>query len=181
MVAALFGNGSSVYAYARLSYFLEAAQRRLIALLWIMYVDDGQLTEPCESGQAGQTLVQVFFEYMGMSLSPEKSQRLSREGVFLGIAHDPSTLVEKGYVLFWPKPEIILEIQDMFDQQEKLDRCTPADASGFVAYWDSAPWHSMDTSGEHTYSPTSSASTPIALHGRYPIPCAVPPNLEGCC
>ena len=58
MLAALFGNGSSVYAYARLSCFLEAAPRRMLSLLWAMYVDDGQLTEPSASKSEAQILVQ---------------------------------------------------------------------------------------------------------------------------
>ncbi len=45
MLAALFGQGSSVYSFERWSAFLEAAPRRLLWLLWVMYVDDGSLVD----------------------------------------------------------------------------------------------------------------------------------------
>ncbi len=45
MLAALFGQGASVFGFERWSAFREAAPRRLLWLLWVMYIDDGSLTD----------------------------------------------------------------------------------------------------------------------------------------
>jgi hypothetical protein len=170
MLAALFGNGSSVYAYARLSCFLEAIPRRLLHLLWTMYVDDGQLTEPTSGQKEAQELIHEFFEYMGMPLAPDKSKPLDPCGEFLGISHDLSYMPQHGYVEFWPKETLVEKVEGLLDSIESQRRCTPAEASklrgtlGFTAmaqyghvgrsylspfkqrqYTDVPPWHPSDT------------------------------------
>lgn len=72
MCAALFGEGSSVYGFARWNAFLEAAPRRLMQLLWAMYVDDGRLIDLAGAKGAGQNLIASFFEELGTPLAPAK-------------------------------------------------------------------------------------------------------------
>ncbi len=67
-LAALFGQGSAFFNFERWSAFLEAVPRRLLSLLWAMYVDDGQLTEPSASKGAGQELIHALFKEIGAGL-----------------------------------------------------------------------------------------------------------------
>ncbi len=52
--ALLFGWASSVWQFSRWSYFLEAASRRILALLHAHYVDDGNLVDLALARGAGQ-------------------------------------------------------------------------------------------------------------------------------
>ena len=106
MYAALFGHGSSVYSFERWSAFLEAAPRRLLWLLWVMYVDDGQLTDVAEAKGSGQALIHTFFEELGTGLSTEKREWMGKQGIFLGVAHDLEALPTDLDIAFWPKDAI---------------------------------------------------------------------------
>ncbi len=74
MYAALFGQGASVYAFARWSAFLEACPRRLLWILWTMYVDDGSLSDPQEAKGSGQAAIHTFFDLIGTGLSEDKRE-----------------------------------------------------------------------------------------------------------
>ena len=56
MWAALFGLGSAVYSFGRWSAFREALPRRLLHLLWSMYVGDGSSTDLEAAKGSGQEL-----------------------------------------------------------------------------------------------------------------------------
>ena len=87
MQAALFGQGSSVYSFERWSAFLEAAPRRLLWLLWVMYVDDGSLVGLASAKGAGQALIHEFFDAIGTGPSPDKREWMSQSSTFLGVEH----------------------------------------------------------------------------------------------
>ncbi len=170
MYAALFGQGASVYAFARWSAFLEACPRRLLWILWTMYVDDGSLSDPQEAKGSGQAAIHTFFDLIGTGLSEDKREWLSTESVFLGVAHDLAKLPTEGWIEFWPK-ETIIEALRSYIQTFKSERwCPPGLASkfrgiaGFAAqaqfgqlgrapmrpfkqrqYWDRAPWYTTNT------------------------------------
>ena len=67
-----------MFGFARWSAFLEAAPRRLIMLLWAMYVDDGRLIDLASAKGAGQKLIATFFEELGTPLAPAKHQKLAK-------------------------------------------------------------------------------------------------------
>ena len=69
MLACLFGGGSSVFNFGRWSAYLEAIPRRLLDLLWPMYVDDGQITDLQAAKGEGQVAVEEFFELSGAGMS----------------------------------------------------------------------------------------------------------------
>ena len=76
--AALFGEGSSVFGFARWSAFLEAAPRRMLFLLWSMYVDDGRLID-CKSAKGrGQHLVNELFKELGCPSRPPSTRQWRR-------------------------------------------------------------------------------------------------------
>ena len=78
-----------------------------------MYVDDGQLTEPSLSEATAQQLIERFFELMGMLLAADKRQDLDEEGLFLGIAHSFAEMAVTGDIVFWPRQEILDEVEKL--------------------------------------------------------------------
>ena len=165
MLAALFGQGSSVYSFERWSAFLEAAPRRLLWLMWVMYVDDGSLVDLAGAKGAGQALIHTFFDELGTGLSPDKRECMSKETTFLGVGNSFKRLQQTGRVLFWPKAAIEGELRAQMDKFMATEQCPPGDASkfrgvaGFAAeaqfgqlgkapmrpfkqrqYWDKPPW-----------------------------------------
>ncbi len=131
VLAALFGQGSAFFNFERWSAFLEAVPRRLLALLWAMYVDDGQLTDAEEAKGAGQALIHTFFEEIGAGLREDKRTWMSRESQFLGIQHDLRSLRNEGYISFWPREGITAELRAMMAQFRGSKKCTPGQAAKF--------------------------------------------------
>ena len=170
MLAALFGQGSSVYSFERWSAFLEAVPRRLLGLLWSMYVDDGSLVDLAQAKGSGQALLHAFFDAIGSGLSEAKRIWMSQESTFLGVVHSFVFLQAEGEVRFWPKEAIAEELRHQIQRFRASRRCTPGEASkfrgvaGFAAeaqfgnlgkcalrpfkqrqYWDKAPWYFTPT------------------------------------
>jgi hypothetical protein len=129
MWSLLFGYKSSVMSFNRLSRFFEAAPRRLLALLWSMYYDDGSLQELSTSKGAGQALVLRFFRLCGFDLSEAKRQLLGPTGEFLGLQHDVSRAVSKQVVLLQPTERLRQKVIDMVAERQDIDSTTPAQAS----------------------------------------------------
>ncbi len=165
MLAALFGQGSSVYSFERWSAFLEAAPRRSLWLLWVMYVDDGSLVDLQAAKGSGQALVHAFFDAVGTGLSPEKRAWMARKNTFLGVEHTLAEVPTHQHVKFWPKETIEQELRAQIKKFRATKACPPGDASkfrgvaGFAAeaqfgqlgkqplrpfkqrqYWDRPPW-----------------------------------------
>ncbi len=165
MLAALFGQGSSVYSFERWSAFLEAAPRRLLWLMWVTYVDDGSLVDLTAAKGSGQALIHEFFDAIGTGLSPEKRGWMSQQSTFLGVEHTFKDLVQRHVVSFWPKEAIEEVIRAQILEFRASRRCAPGEASkfrgvtGFASeaqfgqlgrapmrpfklrqYWDTPPW-----------------------------------------
>ena len=62
--------------------FLEAAGRVICALLWSMYVDDGNLVDLAKAEGSGQTLIGVLFAELG---TPPKA---SKQSVLVHVPQD---------------------------------------------------------------------------------------------
>ncbi|CAE8625797.1 unnamed protein product, partial [Polarella glacialis] len=58
-----------------------------------------------------------------------KSQKMAPTGVFWGLAHDLSEVLEKGHVKFWPKGSLITKVMDVTATAMKEDSLTPGEAS----------------------------------------------------
>lgn len=68
MHAALFGEGSAVYAFATWGAFLGAARRRTLFVLLLMCVDDGSLVDLQAAEGEGRAVVNGFFYEIGAPL-----------------------------------------------------------------------------------------------------------------
>ena len=73
--ATLFGLSSSVKHFARWSHSLQAIARRIIQLMWSMYVDDGSLVDAEAARESGQQAAASMFQDMGTQLAVEKRKR----------------------------------------------------------------------------------------------------------
>ncbi len=130
VLAALFGQGSAFFNFERWSAFLEAAPRRLLWILWTMYVD-GQITDLREARGTGQEVIHVFFEENGAGLKADKREWTSLSSLFLGVERDLADLPETERVAFWPREGIITEMEVSMDRFQAKDQCFPGDAAKF--------------------------------------------------
>ena len=131
VLVALFGQGSAFVNFERWSAFLEAAPRRLLWLLWTMYVDDGQITDAQAAKGTGQELAHVFFEKIGAGLKEGKRVWMCMQSLFLGVEHDFTELPSSRSVPFWPREGITAEIEKMMDDFSSTEQCPPGSAAKF--------------------------------------------------
>ena len=96
-----------------------------------MYVDDGQLTDVQEARGSGQALIHTFFDELGTRLSADKREWMAKQGIFLGIAHDLTTLLEEHDISLWPKEALEAELRKYIKQFRSTRQCPPGDASKF--------------------------------------------------
>ena len=139
--AMLFGLSSSVMNFMRWSAFLEAAARRVAALLHTMYVDDGNLGDLGLAKGSGQVLLNVLFSELGTPSASAKQQRMAATGAFLGVDHDVSRAFEgRGAVSFWPKASMIDKIKGLLAEHRARNSLTPAEASKLrgILQWSSS-------------------------------------------
>ena len=96
-----------------------------------MYVDNGQLTDVQEARGSGQALIHTFFDELGTGLSADQREWMAKQGIFLGIAHDLTTLLEEHDISFWPKEALEAELRKYIKQFRSTRQCPPGDASKF--------------------------------------------------
>ena len=109
-----FSLPNAVASFSRWSRLAEAICRRLLAILFSMYFDDGTLQDWRSSAVKAQASLSELMVLMGFPWAEAKTQRCSSEGDFLGLEHDVGK-AHKGVLTFWPmlmlieKAEHILE------------------------------------------------------------------------
>ena len=75
MGALLFGFSASVMQFARWSRFLEAFARRVLALMWAMYVDDSNIIDFASGKGSAQKLGRDIFGSLGVPLAEHHRAR----------------------------------------------------------------------------------------------------------
>lgn len=129
--AMLFGFSSAVVGFGRWSRFLESLGRRVLALLWSMYVDDGNLTDGDVARGTGQQLIGYAFRRLGTPFADAKRSPMQALGSFLGVDHDMSKAITHGTVTFEPAARLLTKAVAQLDSMVETDLCTPAMASKF--------------------------------------------------
>ena len=129
--AMLFGFSCSVIQFGRWSRFLESFSRRILALLWSMYVDDSTLTDAAKAKGAGQQLAGYAFARIGTPFAPVKQHLMAPSGCFLGVNHDLSMVALKGIVAFEPSAKLLEKALTQLEEMAATNCCTPAMASKF--------------------------------------------------
>ena len=129
--AMVFGLSSAVIQFGRRSKFLECLGRRVLALLWAMYVDEGNLTDAAQAKGAGQALVVKAFEQLGTPFAEAKRAFMSNKGTFLGVEHDFTDAVSNGIVAFEPTVKLVAKAKSQLKEMTDARACTPAAASKF--------------------------------------------------
>ena len=125
----LFGFSSAVMGFNRWPRFLVAMVRRLLAVMWSMYFDDGTLRDLAVANGAGQRGVGRLFAALGVPLADHKRQTLQAEGAFLGLGHYVGGALVTKLVKLWPLEKTIQKAQEMVERALLLDRLTPGESS----------------------------------------------------
>ena len=159
--ALLFGWASSVWQFSRWSYFLEAAARRILAMLHAHYVDDGNMVDLTAARGAGQSAVNDLFALLGTPTAPKKQQPMSSTGQFLGVRHDLwQTGAADPHVVFWPRGQLVDKALALMQSAVANDSLPPGEASklrgilGFTAtaLWDGAGQAAMGPLKQRQYA-----------------------------
>jgi hypothetical protein len=129
MYALLFGFSSSVIQFSRFSKFLESFWRRLLFLLWSLYVDDSSIVDFASAKGSAQKLGVRGLGLLGVEQADHKRHLMSPSCEFLGVEHDLSLALSKGVVIFNPKRELQEKVRDLIEDRMDEGQCTPAQAS----------------------------------------------------
>ena len=143
MWALMFGYASGVTNLNRWAKFLEAVVRRIGAILWTMYYDDGSLRDYKAAHGVGQLLVRHIFTSIGAPLADKKRQQLGITAVFLGLQHNTSKATSENIITFWPRPGLVAKIKDRMDEIYISGQCTSGDASklmGILGFTSTGMW-----------------------------------------
>ena len=129
MFAMLFGLSSSVVQFGRWSRFLEALNRRMLWLLWCLFVDDSGMVDLKAGKGSAQRAGSAVFAALGVGVSLKKRQRMGDNTEFLGVVHDLSVTVTRQVIPHYPKPELVQKLTVMIGAILAENSCTPAQAS----------------------------------------------------
>ena len=103
----MFGFESAVSQSGRWSKFCDGAGRRLLSLLWSLYVDDGQLCD-LQAAREGQA-VNRFFCGLGTPLAEAKRHKMVQCNVFLGMMHNVGAFHTKEVFNLQPIEQLIVK------------------------------------------------------------------------
>ena len=93
--ALLFGFKSSVMQYLRWAEFQQAFARRLLGLMWSVYVDDSNVVDFGSNKGSAQWLGRVGFELLGTPFASNKSKPMATSNDHLGVVTDLSRAISK--------------------------------------------------------------------------------------
>ena len=93
--ALLFGYRASVMHYLTWAEFQQAFARRLLVMMWSVYVDDSNIVDFRTAKGSGQRLGRRGFQLLGTPFAPKKSKTMSTSNDHLGV------------VTNWPKQLVI--------------------------------------------------------------------------
>ena len=144
--ALLFGFSASVIQFGRWSAFLQAVQRRILALLLSMYVDDSNLTDVKQAGGLGQEASRSLCSLLGTPVAEEKSRDMVPSGDFLGVVHQFGPDLDCNVIKFWPREKLIEKALSLISEHRTLNNLAPADASklrGILGFIARPAWHGV--------------------------------------
>ena len=109
----LFGLPLAVTSFNRYSRLVEALGRRLLFLLVSLYFDDAHISDWKSSKGSGQAAFEALNTLLGTPFAQEKRQKMSAEGLFLGLDHDMSDALTSGVVKFWARERLEHKLMDI--------------------------------------------------------------------
>jgi hypothetical protein len=129
MYSLLFGFKNAVMSFNRLSFFLQALARRLLAICCSFYYDDASLVDWNRAMGSSQRLFGAVSRKIGFPFSDKKRQALSPSSDFLGLLHDLSFAISWNIITFRPRDALVEKVISLV--RECLDRnyTSPAQAS----------------------------------------------------
>ena len=129
--ALLFGFASSVMSYLPWAEFQQAFARRLLVLLWSIYVDDSNMVDFKSGKGSAQRLGKVGFELLRTPFAPHKSKPMTEANDHLGVVTDLSKAVSDRVISFWPRQSLCDKALGMIDTFRSSGKMTPAAASKY--------------------------------------------------
>ena len=104
--ALLFGFRASVMHYLTWAEFQQAYARRLLVLMWSVYVDDSNIVDFKTARGSGQFLGRRGFQLLGTPFAPNKSKTMNTSNDHLGVVTDLANAISKCSVEFWPRQSV---------------------------------------------------------------------------
>ena len=114
----LFGLPLAVTSFNRYSRFSEAASRRVALTVTSSYFDDFNMVDWSSSKGSGQWAVGELNKCLGTPFAEEKRQPMAVQGSFLGLDHDLSEALQRGFVTFWARERLFTKMSDLIEQSE---------------------------------------------------------------
>ena len=131
----LFGLKGAVIAFNRLSRFVEAAGRRLMWALVSLYFDDATIQDWASGRGSAQWAVSRLVSMLGRPWAPEKKQKMSSSGDFLGLTHDLAQVHVTGQVTFWPREPLLSKLNAILVDAWLGNYFPPGMASKVFGMW----------------------------------------------
>ena len=125
----LFGMATAVLNFNRWPRFVQAACRRLLALLFAMYFDDATLQDLAVGKGRAQLVARQFLALLGTPFAPKKSVQLGPEADFIGLVHQVDECFQQGFVSLSPRPALVEKSCGMMREALDTDNLTPGQAS----------------------------------------------------
>jgi len=128
MFGMLFRLSSLVMNFNPWSALLEVFSRCWLFLAVSMFYDDSRVLDVnCARGR-GLRYLQALFRLLGALLAEQKSERLSCDSDFLGLAHKTDCALTDGWMTFKPRECITTTLQSIISECLEDDWCEPSDA-----------------------------------------------------
>ena len=128
--ALLFGFKSSVMHYLSWAEFQQAFARRLLVLMWSIYVDSNVVDFKSNRGSA-QEFGRFAFGLLGTPFAELKSKSMTAANDHLGVVTDLSKAVSKRVISFWPRQSLCDKVLGMISEFRATNILTPAMSSKF--------------------------------------------------
>ena len=169
----LFGLPLAVTSFNRYPKLCEAMCRRWLCALCSFYFDDMSVQDWASCKGSGQQAIGSLMRELGTEFQPEKQQRMSSEGDFLGLVHDLSAAVSAGVVKLWVRDRLQDKLIDMMQQARREQRLMSGAASklyGTANFFEQGTFGKIGRAGlnavkDRQQESRNSSLTPAILQG----------------
>ena len=94
-----------------------------------MYFDDATLQDLALGKGRAQKVARQFLSLLGTPFAQNKSVQLGPQADFIGLVHDVSSCLQKGFVSLTPRPSLVVKSTEMLREALDTNSLTPAQAS----------------------------------------------------
>ena len=138
--------------YLTCAEFQQAYARRLLVVMWSVYVDDSNIVDFKTAKGSGQALGRRGFQLLGTPFAPNKSKTMNTSNDHLGIVTDLANAISKCSVEFWPRQSLCDKAKGMIQTSKTNNYMSPASSSkfrGIVGFTSTAMAYHVGRAGMH--------------------------------